>query len=302
MQISNPTIFFGSGPVAASSLELLNQWHTIAAVVTKRTPPHHKEPAPVEVYAKAHGLPLLYADTKTELDTLTLPKVTYGIVIDFGVIISESVISLFPLGIINSHFSLLPEWRGADPITFALLSGQKTTGVSLMTIDKGMDTGNLLATQDYVISEQDTNASLTHQLIKISDALLQKTLPSYLEGTITPYSQPDTIATYSHKFTKQSGILNPTRTASELERQVRAFLGWPNSRLEYNSLWLTIATACISDISVTPGNLVIHEGTLLYGCKNGSLQIKELQPAGKNKMSASAFINGYAQKLSLQTI
>ena len=157
MQTLQPTVFFGSGPVAAASLKALMQWQPISAVVTKQTPPHHKEAAPVEVYAIQNNLPLLYADTKRQLEALVLPDCAYGIVIDYGVIISDGVINHFPLGIINSHFSLLPEWRGADPITYALLSGQKTTGVSLMRIDAGLDTGPLIATKKVTITSDDTN-------------------------------------------------------------------------------------------------------------------------------------------------
>ncbi|MCA9345476.1 hypothetical protein KC871_02590 [Candidatus Saccharibacteria bacterium] len=298
-QTLKPTIFFGSGPVAAKSLALLRVWHPVSLVVTKRTPPHHKEPAPVELYAKTNNLPITYADTKQELDELSLPDANYGIVIDYGVIISEHVIQHFPRGIINSHFSLLPQWRGADPITYALLSGQSQSGVSLMIIDKGMDTGPLIATKALPIAANDTNQTLTEKLLLLSDKLLQATLPRYVQSEVLPTPQPHTIATYSQKLTKQSGILNSNKLASELAREVRAFAGWPGSRLCYNNVWLTVTQAVASNLAVPVGTLVFHGSALHYGCKNGSLQITELQPAGKNKMSATAFYNGYAHKLSL---
>ena len=299
MQTLQPTLFFGSGPVAAASLERLIAWHPVAAVITKRTPAHHKEPAPIETLASRLTLPLLYADTRQELDTLELPTAPYGIVIDYGVIISEQVIRSFPLGIINSHFSILPEWRGADPITYAILSGQATTGVSIMLIDKGLDTGPLLAAESLAIDQTDTTVSLTKKLIHLSDTLLHTTLPQYANYEISPAPQAATIATYSQKLSKQSGSINPLRTATELAREVRAFAGWPNSRLVYNNVWLTITQAVACNYIVPAGSLTIHEGKLLYGCKGGSLTITELQPAGKNKMDAPAFINGYAQKLGL---
>ena len=239
-----PAIFFGSGPVAAASLQKLLKWQPILTVVTKHIPPHHKEVAPVSQVAQANDLPLLYANTKAELDMLELPTVDYGIVIDYGVIISAQTISRFPLGIINSHFSLLPEWRGADPITYAILSGQQTTGVSVMLINSGMDTGPLLATIDVKITPAETGVSLTSKLIQASDDILQATLPGYVACKLHPYDQPShIIATYSQKLRKQDGILQPTRTASELARQVRAFSGWPNSRLQCGDAWLTIIIA-----------------------------------------------------------
>lgn len=298
-----PAIFFGSGPVAAASLQKLLSWQPICAVVTKRTPPHHKEAAPVVQIAQAHGLPLLYANTKAELDALAIPTCRYGIVIDYGVIISQKVIDYFELGIINSHFSLLPEWRGADPITYAILSGQQATGVSVMRIDSGMDTGPLLATIDVTITTDETGVSLTNKLVQASDDILQTTLPSYVAGTLQPYNQPDhIIATYSQKLHKQDGILRPDRTATELARQVRAFRGWPTSRLLCGATWLTIVSAQPSDVAASFGELVIHNKQLYYGCALGSLHITQLQPAGKKIMDATAFLNGYAQKLSLQTI
>lgn len=300
--ILQPTVFFGSGPVAARSLQLLLKWHPVSAVITKHTPPHHKEKAPVESIAQQQQLPLLYADSKKELDTLDLPVTDYGIVIDYGVIIGSHTISHFPLGIINSHFSVLPEWRGADPITYALLSGQQQTGVSIMRIDEGLDTGPLLATTNVDIAEIDTNQSLTEKLITASDALLKNTLPAYANGTMAVFEQPRAIATYSQKLTKTSGFIEAERTATELARQVRAFSGWPGSRLLYKDIWLTITIAEPAIVHVRKGELASHNKSLYYGCADGSLRIQELQPAGKNKMSAAAFINGYAQKLSLTTI
>jgi methionyl-tRNA formyltransferase len=303
MQTLQPTVFFGSGPVAAASLKALMPWQPISAVVTKQTPPHHKEAAPVEAYAIQNNLPLLYADTKKQLEALVLPDCAYGIVIDYGVIISDSVINHFPLGIINSHFSLLPEWRGADPITYALLSGQKITGVSLMRIDAGLDTGPLIAIKEVTLTSGDTNQSLTAKLIAASNDLLEDSLPLYAAGKLSVYNQPsDAIVTHSQKFTKQSGVLDPSKTAPELERQIRAFSGWPGSRLQYKDVWLTIISADASPYNAPVGTLVVHDKSLYYGCKNGSLCINDVQPAGKKIMSASAFINGYAQKLFIPVV
>ena len=124
-QTSKTITFFGSGPVAAASLEYLHTQFGVELVITKHRPAHHKDPAPVEEFAKAHGLRLDFADTTDELESVIIsqqPDKLCGVVIDYGVIISQPVIDYFEHGIINSHFSILPEWRGADPITFSLLS------------------------------------------------------------------------------------------------------------------------------------------------------------------------------------
>ena len=141
-KMSETIVFFGSGPVAAKSLELLAQNFEIEAVVTKPQPAHHKEPFPVLALSEKLGLKIFTPDGKAALSELFASNpVTsrLGIVIDYGFIINRDVINYFDLGIINSHFSLLPEWRGADPITFSILSGQKQTGISLMLIDEKMD-------------------------------------------------------------------------------------------------------------------------------------------------------------------
>ena len=297
-ETSKTTIFFGSGPVAAQSLQKLLLWQPVAAVVTKRTPAHHKEPAPVETLANQHNIPLFFADTKAELDTLitsgTLPNTLFGIVIDYGVIMSKQTIEHFAKGIINSHFSLLPEWRGADPITFALLSGQQTTGVSIMCIDEGLDTGDLLTTAPYTIKSTDTNTSLTNELISLSDTLLRQCIPGYLDGTITPHPQPQAIATYSKKLHKTSGVINCNKPATVIEREIRAFEGWPTSRLLVQDTWITIHVGRLANEPIPAGTLAIYNKQLLLGTRLGSLEILSLQPAGKKIMDAPAFINGYA--------
>lgn len=300
-RLSNPATFFGSGPVAAKSLELLLNWLDIELVVTKRTPPHHKDPAPVETLAKNRGLSIEYASTKKELDTLldkgNLSATEYAIVIDYGVIISQKVIDYYPKGIINSHFSLLPEWRGADPISFAILSGQSKTGVSLMLIDSGMDTGQLFAQQDLVIDNSDTNDRLTSKLINLSDNLLQHNLPKYLNNHLEPYKQ-NGIATYSTMLNKNDGLIDTSKPASVLEREIRAFLPWPGCRLQLKDNWLTITKATVTQSKTPQGQIVAVDKKLFLGCKNSALEILEIKPAGKKNMSTSAFINGYSHYLS----
>ncbi|MGI0135251.1 MAG: formyltransferase family protein, partial [Candidatus Micrarchaeaceae archaeon] len=139
--VKHSVVFLGSGPVAAESLHLLSEAFTIEAIVTKPT-------TTAMMQAACPTSPLYTVEKRRDLDELVANKKftsACGILIDFGIIVSNKTISSFPKGIINSHFSLLPEWRGADPITFAILSGQKTTGVSIMLLSEGMDEGPLLA-------------------------------------------------------------------------------------------------------------------------------------------------------------
>lgn len=295
-------VFFGSGPVAAQSLQLLLEDFEVTAVVTKPKPAHHRGSFPVIDAAENHGLPMHLVGNKRELSELiaTDPfRTELGIIIDFGIIVTGDVIDYFPKGIINSHFSLLPQWRGADPIAFAILSGQKKTGVSLMLIDEGLDTGKLIRQKAWPIKPDATTPSLTEELIILSHELLRKDVPAYLAGELRPRSQPHPDrATHSRKLTKEDGLLDFTKPAEVLEREIRAFTDWPKSRTKLAGIDVIITKAFVSDTSGDPGSVGIKDKKLFICCGEGSLQVERLKPAGKNEMTAAAFIAGYGTRLN----
>ena len=302
MTKTSPTIvFFGSGPVAARSLELLAQDFQIEAIVTKPKPDHHRGDFPVVTVAEELGLKTLYARDKAELSQLFATKPvtsTIAVLIDFGIIVSRQVIDYFPLGIINSHFSLLPEWRGADPISFSILSGQAKTGVSVMVIDEGMDTGKLITQKGLPIAPDDTTPSLTDKLITLSHELLRDHLPDYIAGVIKPRQQPHPDrATYSRKLTKDDGLIDWTKPAAQIEREIRAFIDWPKSRTTLGGKEVIITSAQVTEQSGEPGNPIIIDKNLVIPCGNQALRIISLKPAGKNEMSGEAFIAGHKHLL-----
>jgi methionyl-tRNA formyltransferase len=298
-------VFFGSGPVAAKSLELLSVHCDIEAVITKPQPAHHKEPFPVLMVAERLGIKTFTPYGKKELSELFATKpVTsrLGIVIDYGFIINQDVIDYFPLGIVNSHFSLLPEWRGADPITFSLLSGQKETGISLMLITAGMDEGPILAHAPFEIPAGMTTPELTDELIALSDWTLQDVLPGYINGRITARPQeqavlPDhTATTYSRKLTKEDGVLDFQSPAAQLEREIRAFIEWPKSRTTIGGKEIVITKAHVidTDISISKTGTIWLQGKQFgFYTSHGILVIDRLKPAGKQDMAAEAFLAGY---------
>lgn len=298
---SKPIVFFGSGPVAAASLELLAGDFTIEAVVTKPRPAHHKGDVPVIRVAESLGLPVHTVTNRRTLDELieTNPfQSKVGILIDFGIIVSQKAIDYFPFGIVNSHFSLLPEWRGADPITFAILSGQKVTGVSLMLLVQAMDEGPLLGYGVYEIADDETTPHLTDGLTKLSHALLVAIVPEYLEGKIVAQSQTTEIKpTYSRKITKEDGIVNWHKTAEQLDREVRAFLEWPKSKTTLAGRDVVITKAHVLDVSGEPGKVTIQNKALVVYCGEKALEIDALKPAGKQEMTGQAFLAGYKQFL-----
>jgi methionyl-tRNA formyltransferase len=306
-------VFFGSGPVAADSLKFLAEHFTVEAVITKPQPAHHKEPFPVLTLAKELGLKTYTPVGKLQLSELFAKRPLtskLGVVIDYGFIVGRDVIDYFPLGIVNSHFSLLPEWRGADPITFAILSGQKQTGVSLMLIDEKMDEGPLLAQATYDMYDQETTPSLTKSLVELSNQTLLEILPAYLKGDIQPAPQldasilADKTPTYSRKLTKEDGILDFTKPAVQLEREIHAYLEWPKSRTTLGGIdvIVTAAHAVPSEFG-QPGDVEAEHikgshGLLQIQCASGYLCIDKLKPAGKKEMTSSEFINGYGKQLS----
>ncbi len=291
-------VFFGSGPVAAASLQNLAGHFEIEAVVTKPS-----------VAQDMVNLPGLAKDTciytvkdRQELDKLIdddLFKTSLGVIVDFGVIVSLKVIDYFELGIINSHFSLLPRWRGADPITFAILNGDTKTGVSLMLIDETLDTGKILVQKSMKIAPDETTPSLTTRLIKLSSELLVEYIPHYMAGQVKPRSQPHPDrATYSRKLTKADGLIDWRKPAKQIEREIRAYAGWPNSRAELAGKEVIVTKASVIDKKGRPGAVSTNDKTLVVYCSHDALVIEMLKPAGKSEMTAQAFLAGYKQFLN----
>lgn len=305
---SETIVFFGSGPVAAKSLELLNSWCEIEAVVTKPQPTHHREVFPVIEIARKHNLRIMTASNRHELDELVAGASfasRAAVLIDYGIIVSQQTIDAFELGILNSHFSLLPEWRGADPITFAILSGQDKTGVSLMMLTTGLDEGPLIGVGEQTLSPTITAPELTNKLIDLSNALLKHDLPRFLTGDArgVPQEKMSTLIekypdrpSYSRKLTRDDGQLDWHKPAEQLEREVRAFLEWPKSHANVANLDIIVTKAHVEPVSLAPGEIKADQKQLLIGCSSGSLSIDELKPPGKPAMSTAAFLAGYGHR------
>lgn len=292
-------VFFGSGPVAAESLRLLQKHTEVEAVITKSSTRH-------EMQSVAQTAPILTANSKAELDALITEqsfKSRLGVLIDFGIIVSQDAIDSFELGIINSHFSILPEWRGADPITFAILSGQEMTGVSLMMLVQAMDEGPLISYGEQPLDGTETGPSLTARLIKLSDALLVDNLPRIFAKE-TKGGAPQTITnrsvSYSRKLTKSDGVLDFNKTAKELEAEIRAFIEWPKSRTEVGGKDVVITKATIDTEAKGPIGTIFKTDDKKIGVytHEGALIILALKPAGKKEMPVEAFLAGYGNRLS----
>ncbi len=313
---SETVVFFGSGPVAARSLELLLEHTAVEAVVTKPKPTHHRGEFPVLELAAKQGLTTYTPSNKKELSELFTDLKTQsqaGLVIDYGIIIAQDVINHFPLGIINSHFSLLPEWRGADPISFAILSGQKHTGVSLMLIVEALDEGPVFAFGVEELNGTETTPELTERLVLLSDSLLKQELPRYLTGEAQafPQEQLSTLITnhpakptYSRKLTKEDGLIDWHKPAEQIEREIRAFIEWPKSRTTIAGKEVIITKAHVAgyeyhpDPSDPPEAFETPDGFIgMPSLTKGVLVIEKLKPIGKKEMTAEAFLAGHRHLL-----
>lgn len=285
-----PVVFFGSGPVAMASLEFILQNFLVEAVITKPA-------TEAEMAELAANIPVYSVQDAAELDALVITQLfrsQLGILVDFGVIVSKKVIDYFPLGIVNSHFSLLPEWRGADPITFSILSGQSKTGVSLMLIDEKMDRGKLIGQKSLAIDPKQTTPGLTEKLVVLSNDMLADYAPRYAEGKFKPHAQPHpTRATYSRKLTKQDGKVDWKKPAEIIEREIRAYVDWPKSSTTLAKKEVIILEAHIIKDEGEPGTSEVKDKKLIVHTAKDSLVIDRLKPNGKNEMSGAEFIRGY---------
>jgi methionyl-tRNA formyltransferase len=315
-QLADSLVFFGTGPVACESLRLLSKHFSIEAVVTKPKPQGHKGSFPVLELSSGLNIRTFTPTNKKELSQLVKDKPfrsRVGVVIDYGIIIDQDVIDYFPFGIINSHFSLLPELRGADPITFSILKDQKVTGVSLMLIVKGLDEGPILSQTQVIIDPEETAISLTKKLILASDKELQTVLPKWLQKKIEARSQEDFTTpsnrqpSYSRKLLKTDGEIDWTKSATEIEREVRAFCEWPKSFTTLHTIPLIITSARVAPQidrtdALSPGSVKIvskkdRSKSLYVACGEGCLWIQRLKPSGKKEMTAQEFLAGYAARL-----
>lgn len=296
---SNKTslVFFGTGQTSVEALQCLAEDFEIELVITK--PPAQNSAGKlfknqVQLWAEENEVNIIAPSNKSELATDVSGrdvKSRIGVVLDYGMIIPEKVINIFPDGILNSHFSLLPKYRGADPIRSAILNGDEITGVTIIRITPGLDDGPILTWAEQPIENMNAT-ELREKLSNLNCALLPETIRLYLNQELEPVDQDPSQATQTAKTTKEDGRLNPNKTATQLEREVRAYAGWPKSYFEWQGKTYIIHKAEVSNTIVPIDELKVVEKKLYFGCRNGSLKILVIQPANKSKMNAEAFING----------
>jgi methionyl-tRNA formyltransferase len=251
---------------------------------------------PVKMLALELGIPILQPEKLRQpeaMDQLRAWAPDLIVVAAFGQLLKPDVLDLPCFGCINVHASLLPRWRGAAPINAAILAGDEETGVTIMKMDVGLDTGAMLAQQSIRLTRDDTAGSVTGTLSTLGADLLLATLPDILAGKLTPTPQPGEGVTYAPMLKKEDGRLDFTRPTAELERRVRAMNPWPGAWLEWDGNLLKVARATVSDgKGLGNGIRFTVEGRPAVMCADDALVLVEVQPAGKKVMSGKAFLAG----------
>ncbi|TAK13936.1 MAG: methionyl-tRNA formyltransferase [Anaerolineae bacterium] len=288
----------GSPEFAVPSLRALAKSASIVGVFTQpdRQAGRGKKvsPPPVKQAAEELGLPVFQPPRlKGEaLDQLRALAPELIVVAAFGQILRSAVLDLPKYGCINVHASLLPRWRGAAPINAAILHGDSVTGISIMKMDEGIDTGPILAQKELPISTGDTAETLALRLAELGAELLTATLPRYLEGTLQPTPQPEDGATYIGMLKKDDGWLDTARPAVQLERQVRAYQPWPGSAILWKGQPLKILRASVQSGNRPAGERLVLDSLPAIGTSEGILLLESLQPAGKRPMDGNSFLQG----------
>jgi methionyl-tRNA formyltransferase len=295
-------IFMGTPEFAVPSLRVLDEQFQVVAVVTQPDRPAGRgrklAASPVKEKSLARGLEVLQPPTLRDpaaVQELADRQPDVMVVASFGQILEPAVLDLAPHGCLNLHGSLLPRYRGAAPIPAAILAGDEVTGVTLMRMDEGLDTGPIIAQARCTIGPHDTTASLTTRLAELSAELLVETLPGWLAGTIPARPQDDSSATYCEQLRKEDGRLDWSRAAAYLDRQVRACDPWPGTFTTWQGQRLKVLSARpLAGWSAggEPGLVVDLEPGVGVVTGAGVLELLEVQLAGKKPMMVERFVPG----------
>ncbi len=293
-------VFMGSPDFALPSLSMLAKNYQVVGVVTQpdRASGRGRElkAPPVKVLAQTLDIPILQPQKLREPESMQQLQAWQPdliVVAAFGQILRKDILDLPRYGCINVHASLLPRWRGAAPINAAVLAGDEETGVTIMKMDVGLDTGPMLAKRPIRIKPDDTAGSLFEALSTLGADLLIETLPAYLDGKIPPQPQPEEGASYAPMLKKEDGRLDFSQPVVELERRIRAMNPWPGAWFEWDGNLLKVGRGVVGEgqSSMVGGRLIL-EGRPAVSCADGVLILEEVQPPGKKMMSGKAFLSG----------
>lgn len=292
-------VFLGTPEAAIPALEALDGVADVALVVTRPDRPRGRskqpQPSDVKLAASDLGLPLSQPHTKDELRSAieSVGIFDVAVVVAFGMIVPEDVLAMAPHGFVNIHFSLLPRWRGAAPVQRAIAEGDSVTGVTLMKMDEGLDTGGIIDQVEVVIEDGDNTDTLTERLAEAGAALMVESLPRYVDGTLRVRQQSATGITYAAKVLPEEARLDFSQGCAAVSASIRAFNPKPGAYARHESGRIKIWEAEPRSLdSLSPGELEVVAGELLVGTGGSALALREIQPAGKRRMAGDEWARG----------
>jgi methionyl-tRNA formyltransferase len=297
------TIFLGTGAFAVPVVKALAEHPSAELVSVVTAPPRtgsRGKPAepPVAVWAEQAGVPLLRPTrlrSSESIAAIAQLRPDLLVLADYGQIVPDELLDMGRHGALNLHPSLLPVYRGATPIPAAILAGDPETGVTLMEMDEGLDTGPVIAQWRIALNGNETAPELEEKLADLAARLLAATLEHWLAGKITPEPQTDSDSTLTRPLRRDDGRIDPRKSAIEIERQVRAYQPWPGTFLESGSRRLVVWRAHVLeqfDAELEIGALVRTDDGMALATSQGLLAMDEVQPAGGRRMTASELLRG----------
>ena len=298
-------VFMGTPDFAVKTLEkIIENGYDVVAVVTQPDKPKGRDkklsPPPVKECALKHNLTVLQpqrARDEAFVQELKCYNPDAIVVVAFGQILPESILHMTKYGCINVHASLLPQYRGASPIQWAVIDGCKKTGVTTMLMDEGIDTGDILMIREYELAKKETGGSLFDKLSLLGAELLIETLKGIEADSIKPIKQDDEKSSYVKMLTKAMGHIDFTKNANEIERLIRGLNPWPSAFTYMNKKMLKIWDADVSEDIEVPqnspvGTAFISKEKMYVICGSGFLELKEVQLEGKKRMCIEDFLRG----------
>lgn len=304
---SKTVIFFGNERLATGVTTstptlkaLVKSGYIIAAIVTNHSPASSRSVRQLEVetFAIENNIPLLLPTKPQDIiDKLKNYDATIGVLVAYGKIVPQSIIDIFPNGIVNVHPSLLPLHRGPTPIESVLLDGSTSTGVSLMKLVKAMDAGPVYSQTTVTIGKNETKQMLANKLGVIGSEMVTDALPKILTDTIKTIPQIDSNATYDSLITKSDGIIKWSKPAHEIAHEIRAYFGWPGSRTTFSGKDVLITDAHVVPATGLPGSLLVTKTSLVVATGKDGLAITRVKPVGKSEMDIQSFLAGYRKLL-----
>jgi methionyl-tRNA formyltransferase len=298
------TVFLGTPETAVPALGALQEVSDVVLVITRPDRPRGRsgtpQPPPIKEAAAAAGLPIGQPQNRAELSAL-LNSVTpfdLGLVTAYGMILPETLLQLPARGMVNLHFSLLPRWRGASPVQAALRAGDETTGVTLMQMEAGLDTGPVLAAIPETIHPNDHAGALGIRLAQAAAEVIHRYLPSLFEGKLVPVAQDGEAATHAPALTAAGRRLDLTQGFEYAARQVRALAPRPGATVAIGGDEVRLLEAAPVARPRPVGRLEMESGEVLLGAGDGSLRLITVQPSGRREMSAQAFVRGRPGSIS----